>query len=69
MTYTPCIVSSGALNFTHPSIGDGGGSRGDRPPPRFQVGGQKYLSAPQVLSLKNTNKEALSTPQPTTMSE
>ena len=31
---------------------------------RFQVGVRKYLSAPQVLSLKNTNKEALSTPQP-----
>ena len=44
-------------------VGDGGGSRGDRP---SQVSGQgrKYLSAPQVLSLKNTNKEALSTPQP-----
>ena len=44
-------------------VGDGGRQQG-RSPPRFQVGGRKYLSAPQVLSLKNTNKEALSTPQP-----
>jgi len=45
-------------------IGVGDGGQQGRSPPRFQVGGRKYLSAPQVLSLKNTNKEALSTPQP-----
>ena len=42
-----------------------GGSRGDRPPPQVSGrGGGSIFPPPQVLSLKNTNKEALSTPQP-----